>query len=62
MITPPKEAPGKTIEQRRYNALLRYVKGLKPIAGKGIRISHTTTGTVVESTAAEGEGGANLWG
>jgi hypothetical protein len=62
MITPPKETPGATHGQRRFNNLLRFAKSLRVIAGPGVRVSHTVNGTVVEATATSKGGSKALWG
>jgi hypothetical protein len=62
MIHPPKETAGKTAEQRRFNELRRYVLAIRPLKGRGIRVSETARGTVIQSEAEGGGEGTPLWG
>ena len=61
MIPDPKEAPSNTPDKRRYNALLRFAKSLRVIAGPGVKVSRTANGTVVEATATSKGGEKALW-
>ena len=62
MIHPPKETAGRTASERRFTALRRYVLAIRPLKGRGVRVSQTAKGTVIESEAEAGGTGTPLWG
>lgn len=49
--------PGEPITAAGANKLLAAIRQLTPVAGKGIRVSQTSTGTVIESLAKNVKGG-----
>lgn len=62
MNHPPREIAGNKAVERKLNELRRYVMAIRPLKGKGIRISQTANGSIIASEAEGGGEGTPLWG